>query len=107
MLAVALSLFVTPPLARLGRSIGDRWESQRDLEQASHDHASLESARGRIIIIGFGRVGRQLAKLLTAQGMEFVAFENDARLVAQLRAEGFPVYFGDASRAELLRRVDA
>jgi CPA2 family monovalent cation:H+ antiporter-2 len=107
MLAVALSLFVTPPLARLGRSIGDKFESDRDLEVAARDHASLESARGRIIIAGFGRVGRQLAKLLTAQGMEFVAFENDARLVAQLRAEGLPVYFGDASRAELLRRGDA
>jgi CPA2 family monovalent cation:H+ antiporter-2 len=107
MLAVALSLFVTPPLARLGRSIGDKWESDRDLEAATRDHAALESARGRIIIAGFGRVGRQLAKLLSAQGLEFVAFENDARLVAQLRAEGFPVYFGDASRSELLRRVDA
>lgn len=107
MLAVALSLFVTPPLARLGRSIGDKFESDRDLEAAARDHAALESARGRVIIAGFGRVGRQLAKLLTAQGMEFVAFENDARLVAQLRAEGLPVYFGDASRAELLRRVDA
>jgi monovalent cation:H+ antiporter-2, CPA2 family len=107
MLAVALSLFVTPPLARLGRSIGDKWESVHDLAAAASDHATLESARGRIIIAGFGRVGRQLAKLLTAQGMEFVAFENDARLVAQLRAEGLPVYFGDASRAELLRRVDA
>lgn len=52
-------------------------------------------------------MGRQLAKLLTAQGIGYVAFETDARLVASLRAEGFPVYFGDASRAELLRRVDA
>lgn len=107
MLAVGLSLFVTPPLARLGRSIGERWESSEHAQAAERDLAQLESARGRVIIAGFGRVGRQLAKLLSAQGIAFVAFENDARLVAQLRAEGFPVYFGDASRAELLRRVDA
>lgn len=107
MLAVGLSLFVTPPLARLGRAIGERWESSAEREAAERDLAQLESARGRIIIAGFGRVGRQLAKLLTAQGIAFVAFENDARLVARLRAEGLPVYFGDASRAELLRRVDA
>ena len=60
---------------------------------------------GSVIIAGFGRVGRQLAKLLTAQGIAFVAFENDARLVAKLRAEGFPVYFGDASRAEYVRML--
>ena len=107
MLAVGLSLFVTPPLARLGRAIGDRWETRADVEAAALDLAQLESARGRVIIAGFGRVGRQLAKLLNEQKIEFVAFENDARLVAQLRAEGFPVYFGDASRAELLQRVDA
>jgi CPA2 family monovalent cation:H+ antiporter-2 len=107
MLAVGLSLFVTPPLARLGRAIGERWESQADLEAAALDLAQLESASGRIIIAGFGRVGRQLAKLLNEQGIEFVAFENDARLVAKMRAQGYPVYFGDASRAELLQRVDA
>lgn len=107
MLAVGLSLFVTPPLARLGRTIGERFENSAEREAAARDLAQLESARGRVIIAGFGRVGRQLAKLLTAQGIAFVAFENDARLVAQLRAEGLPVYFGDASRAELLRRVDA
>ncbi|MEJ7805252.1 MAG: NAD-binding protein, partial [Telluria sp.] len=107
MLAVGLSLFVTPPLARLGRAIGERWETGEQHAAALLDDASLASARGHIIIAGFGRVGRQLAKLLTEQGIGFVAFENDARLVAQLRAEGFPVFFGDASRAELLRRVDA
>ena len=107
MLAVGLSLFVTPPLARLGRVIGEHCESAADRQAAALDHAHLESARGKIIIAGFGRVGRQLAKLLTAQDMEFVAFENDARLVARLRAEGLPVFFGDASRAELLHRVGA
>ncbi|MES2317685.1 MAG: cation:proton antiporter [Pseudomonadota bacterium] len=106
MLAVGLSLFVTPPLARLGRAIGQRGEARADLA-AAHAIVQLESAREHIIIAGFGRVGRQLAKLLTQQGMTFVAFETDARLVASLRAEGFPVYFGDASRAELLHRVDA
>ena len=107
MLAVGVSLFVTPPLARLGRAIGERWESSDQQAAAQQDQAALHSARGHIIIAGFGRVGQQLAKLLSEQGIAFVAFENDARLVARLRAEGLPVYFGDASRAELLRRVDA
>jgi CPA2 family monovalent cation:H+ antiporter-2 len=107
MLAVGLSLFVTPPLARLGRAIGERWESSDRQATALLHEVDLVSARGHIIIAGFGRVGQQLAKLLAEQGIAFVAFENDARLVAQLRAQGQPVFFGDASRAELLRRVDA
>jgi CPA2 family monovalent cation:H+ antiporter-2 len=106
-LAVGLSLFITPLLARLGRAIGDKWDSAQRQQAAGRDEGQLELARGRLIIAGFGRVGQQLAKLLTEQGIAYVAFENDARLVSKLHAQGLPVYFGNASRPELLRRVHA
>ena len=109
MLAVALSLLVTPLLARVGSIIAaraERGDGDEGAASAASD-AALESARGHIIIAGMGRVGQQLARLLTAQGIAWIGFENDARLVAQLRAEGLPVWFGNAARAELLRRVDA
>ena len=107
MLAVGLSLFLTPLLARVGRTIGERAESQAGEQQAQQMDDSLEAARGRVIIAGFGRVGQQLAKLLTAQGIPYIAFENDAKLVSKLHKEGVPVWFGNASRPELLRRVHA
>ncbi|WP_020655183.1 cation:proton antiporter domain-containing protein [Massilia niastensis] len=107
MLAVGLSLFITPMLARLGRSIGDRWERDEREQAATQDERALATARGRIIIAGFGRVGQQLAKLLDEQKIPYVAFENDARLVSKLHAQGVPVYFGNAARPELLRRVHA
>jgi CPA2 family monovalent cation:H+ antiporter-2 len=107
MLVVGLSLFVTPLLARIGRAIGEKWENGEHENQARVDAGALDSARGRIIIAGFGRVGQQLAKLLAAQGIGYVAFENDAKLVSQLHKDGVPVYFGNASRPELLRRVHA
>jgi CPA2 family monovalent cation:H+ antiporter-2 len=106
-LVVGLSLFLTPLLARVGRAIGEKWTTGKDERQAELDDAALDSARGRIIIAGFGRVGQQLARLLAKQGIEYVAFENDAKLVSQLHKQGVPVYFGNASRAELLRRVHA
>jgi CPA2 family monovalent cation:H+ antiporter-2 len=107
MLAVGLSLFITPLLARLGRAIGDKWEDQAREQEAMRDDPAFEAARGRVIIAGFGRVGQQLAKLLDAQGIPYIAFENDAKLVSTLHAQGVPVYFGNASRPELLRRVHA
>ncbi len=107
MLAVGLSLFITPLLARLGRAIGDRWELRLLAQAAQRDDGELAAARGRIIIAGFGRVGQMLGKLLTQQEIAFIAFENDARLVSELHQQGLPVYFGNASRAELLRRVHA
>ena len=102
MLAVGLSMFITPLLARLGRTIGEGSE-----RAAEHDEDALGEARGRIIIAGFGRVGQQLAKLLAAQDIPFVAFENNAALVSKLHAQGMPVFFGNASRPELLRLVHA
>jgi CPA2 family monovalent cation:H+ antiporter-2 len=102
MLAVGLSLFLTPLLARIGHGIGRRWRDRPEPQDAE-----APAVGGRVVIAGFGRVGQQLAKLLDAQGIPWVAFEHDARLVAQQRTAGAPVYFGNASRPELQRRVQA
>jgi CPA2 family monovalent cation:H+ antiporter-2 len=107
MLAVGLSMFITPLLAKLGRWIGERAELAARERSAQNDEESLAAARGQIIIAGFGRVGQQLAKLLTAQNIPFIAFENDARVVSKMHALGVPVFFGNASRPELLRLVNA
>ncbi len=106
-LAVGLSLFLTPLLARLGNAIGERGQKTRDELALGMQPPSAEAARGHVVIAGFGRVGQQLARLLTAQGIPYIAFEIDARQVALHRALGLPVYFGNASRAELLHRVGA
>ena len=107
MLAVGLSMFITPLLARLGRAIGERAERGARAQLAEVDDAALAAARGRIIIAGYGRVGQQLGKLLGAQRIDFIAFENNAKMVSTLHAQGAPVYFGNAARCELLRRVHA
>ncbi|MGG7606800.1 cation:proton antiporter [Massilia sp. BKSP1R2A-1] len=107
MLVVGLSLFITPMLAKLGHALGERSEVAAHEASAGQDQQQLASARGRIIIAGFGRVGQQLAKLLGEQHIPFIAFECDAKLVSKLHAEGKPVYFGNASRPELLRHVHA
>jgi CPA2 family monovalent cation:H+ antiporter-2 len=107
MLAVGLSMFITPLLARLGRMIGERGERAAVENAAQRDEDVLAAGRGKIVIAGFGRVGQQLAKLLTAQHIPFIAFENDATLVSKLHALGMPVYYGNASRPELLRLVKA
>jgi CPA2 family monovalent cation:H+ antiporter-2 len=107
MLAVGLSLFITPLLAKLGRALGNWWERRIETHAAGKDDGELALVRGRIIIAGFGRVGQMLGKLLAEQKIPYVAFENDARLASELHRQGLPVYFGNASRAELLRRVHA
>ena len=107
LLAVGLSRCNSPVVPRLRRAIGEGGERTAQEQAARHDEGALAEARGRIIIAGFGRVGQQLAKLLTAQQIPFIAFENNAAMVSKLHAQGMPVYFGNAARPELLRLVHA
>ncbi|HWT70991.1 MAG TPA: cation:proton antiporter [Oxalicibacterium sp.] len=106
MLVVALGMFATPPLARLGSLFGDSWEKRHRGAAAESGVAENEIAHPRIVIAGFGRVGQLLGQVLAAQGVAYVALENDARLVARLRAQGFPVYFGDAEKIALLEKME-
>jgi len=62
---------------------------------------------GHVVIAGYGRVGESISRLLDAQGVRWVALESDAARVAALHARGAPVWFGNATRAELLARVRA
>ena len=106
MLVVGLSLFATPALARAARGFGSWWDRRHHHQLADLATGAAPPA-GTVIIAGFGRVGQLLAKVLTEQDISYVAVENDARLVTTLHPRGFPVYFGDASRAELLQKVNA
>ncbi|CAN5212003.1 cation:proton antiporter [soil metagenome] len=108
MLVVGLSLFATPFAAKGGRVFAEWWERKHPGHFGQLNAESAEHAvQGRVIIAGFGRIGHQLAQLLEAQGVAYIAIENDARRVAELHPQGVPIFFGDASRAELLLKVHA
>jgi CPA2 family monovalent cation:H+ antiporter-2 len=57
------------------------------------------------VIIGFGRVGRMIADMLTAHGRSYVAVDSDVDAVAAHRKQGFPLIFGDVSRHELVDKL--
>jgi CPA2 family monovalent cation:H+ antiporter-2 len=59
-----------------------------------------------VVIIGFGRVGRLIAEMLGANGRSYVAVDSSIDTVTACRREGFPVVYGDVSRAELMDRLN-
>ena len=107
MLVVGLSLFATPALAKAGYAFGDWWERRHHRQVADLEQGAAPPGQSQIVIAGFGRIGQLVAKILQQQDISYVAIEDDARLVTSLHQRGFPVYFGDASRAELLHSVHA
>jgi CPA2 family monovalent cation:H+ antiporter-2 len=66
-----------------------------------------QALQGHVIIVGFGRIGQMLAKILASQGVRYVAIEINMNLTTNRHPLGEPVYFGDVSRPELLHRVNA
>ncbi|MDJ1158485.1 cation:proton antiporter [Chelatococcus sp. SYSU_G07232] len=66
--------------------------------------APPEDGTARAIVIGCGRVGQLVADMLEGQRIPYLAADANAALVALLRRTGKPVFYGDATRREFLRR---
>lgn len=101
LVVTALSLFVTPLVATFGRRLAQRFEAPDAMP------ADAAQSRDHVVIAGCGRVGQMLADILDAQEISHVGADADARLIATLRAQGRPFYFGDASRRETLAALGA
>ena len=102
-IVTAIGLTITPLLARLGRDAARRVDLQTEPEIP-------EIGRGDeapvAVIIGFGRVGKLVAEMLTKHGRSYVAVDSNIDTVASCRREGFPVIFGDVARPELVDRLN-
>ena len=101
-IVTAIGLTITPLLARIGHDASRRIEL-RSSESAAEQ--AIESTEPRTVIIGFGRVGRLVADLLRAHDKAFIAVESDIDAVAEGRKAGYPVIYGDVSRAEIMDRL--
>lgn len=98
----AIGLTITPLLATAGRFAARKIEER---DSTREEAANPEIVPGGTVIIGFGRVGRTVADMLTAHGKPYVAIDADIDGVAAARREGYTVMFGDVSRAELVDRL--
>jgi CPA2 family monovalent cation:H+ antiporter-2 len=98
---VALSMASTPLFAWAGaRFFAAKVEPETSEDALAQATGELEN---HILVAGFGRVGWTICKVLERNGVPFVALDVDMERVKRGRADGLPVYFGDASRIEVLR----
>jgi monovalent cation:H+ antiporter-2, CPA2 family len=76
---------------------------RRTAKQA--EDAPAPSGKPRVLVIGFGRVGRLVAQMLDAHEQPYLAVDADVDSVSRARSEGYAVLFGDASRPEMVERL--
>lgn len=95
-----LSMFCIPLLAAAGAALGLRASSS-----TRHVLPELDlSAEQKVLVVGYGRVGKLVAEMLTKHDVAWLAIERIPKLIEAGRRAGHDVFFGDASRPELLHR---
>ncbi|RST63007.1 cation:proton antiporter, partial [Candidatus Aquarickettsia rohweri] len=106
LMAVAVSMGITPLLSMIGSKIEDRLDSKEELD-SNQEFKGISDLNEHVIIAGFGRVGRIVAYMLSKEQMNYVAVESNARIVKKARQQGFPVFQGEISDNNTLRALGA
>jgi CPA2 family monovalent cation:H+ antiporter-2 len=101
-IVTALGLTITPLLGMMGRVAGRRIDRTGDAELGE---ALQQAGPGKIVILGFGRVGQIVADMLAAHELDYVAIDADTDAVREARSRNYPVLFGDVSRGTLVGRL--
>src|SRR5262249_42650331 len=100
-LVVALSMALTPVLLVLQ----DRFIARAQRDARPTDEVQDEGAP--VIIAGFGRFGQIVGRLLFASGIRATLLDYDPDQIDALKRFGFPVFYGDATRIDLLEAAGA
>jgi len=92
LMLVAIDKLLLPRYARLGKTT---------LEEIS------EPQEAPIVIAGFGRYGQIIARMMLAQGIPCTVLDHDVEMIEAARSFGYRVFYGDATRLDLLRTAGA
>lgn len=102
--AVALSMLLSP----LVLVVLDKWVLPRHSGGAPAAMEEIsEQQDAKVLICGFGRYGQILGRMLSAQGLKLTVLDHDPDTIENLREFGFRVFYGDATRLDLLRTAGA
>jgi len=102
LMLVLLSMLVTPPMARLAERLY-RSEVGQNTNTADDNEPELTT----IVIAGFGRMGHRIGCILDQLSIPYVALDNDASVVETQRRHGYPVFYGDVCKPEVMKAAGA
>ena len=103
--SMVLSMLATPFIIMYSDRIVLKLVASEWLQQSLHMTSIARKAintNRHVIICGYGRCGQNLARMLEAQGIPYMALDTDPDRVRQAAAAGHSVVFGDAGRLQAL-----
>ncbi len=104
LVTVTLSMMTTPLVMKgIDRLLARHFNVQDEHDETPY----VEDDKPQVIIVGFGRFGQVIGRLLMANKMRITVLERDISAVNLMRKYGYKVYYGDATELELLRAAGA
>ena len=104
LVTVTLSMMTTPLLMKL---IDKRLSRRINAADDEHEAPWVDDDKPQVIVVGFGRFGQVIGRLLMANKKRVTVLERDISAVNLMRKYGYKVYYGDATQVELLRSAGA
>jgi monovalent cation:proton antiporter-2 (CPA2) family protein len=101
---VALTMALTPLIMLINEKLIQPRFGTKEIDSRPADSIEEENP---IIIAGFGRMGSVIGRFLQASGIQATYLDIDPDNVDFLRKLGLKVYYGDASRYDLLKAAGA
>ncbi|WP_343655677.1 YbaL family putative K(+) efflux transporter [Cupriavidus sp.] len=108
LISIALNPLLFAALEPVRRWILARSAIARNLEQRGDPYAELpvtterKYLQGQVVLVGYGRVGRRIAKAMQERGIPFVIADENRELVESLRKAGFAAVSGNAADPAVL-----
>jgi CPA2 family monovalent cation:H+ antiporter-2 len=102
--AVVISILTAEPLLSGARRLGDWLDAVSRTPPLPGDEPGPDLRR-HAVILGYGRVGRSVARVLDSRGFGWIAIEGDYAVAREARAGGAPVIFGEAGTPSVLDRA--
>ena len=100
---VAISMALTPLMIMVSQRLACRPKADDETTR----EADVEDEESPVIICGFGRYGHTVGRLLRTQGIGCTVLDRDEDQIDLLRTIGIPVFYGDATRPDLLAAAGA
>lgn len=101
-------LFQGDQMAPLLMKLVDKWLSRQFNGPEEEDEKPwVNDDKPQVIVVGFGRFGQVIGRLLMANKVRITVLERDISAVNLMRKYGYKVYYGDATQVDLLRSAGA
>ena len=103
--AVVISVLTAQPLLIAARAIGERVDGRTIRDPMIEDAHEDVDLRRHAVILGYGRVGRSVARVLESRGFSWIAVDSDYQVAREARAAGARIVYGDAGAPSVLDRT--